>query len=340
MGSIGKPWKKRRGAERRYRNAIPDRSMAAPRRRLNWRSVGVVVSVAVLLFGLIRLIGYSSASRSRQRTNEELQALHAQGMADPTAAPEEALTAAAEAVPTEAPLALTQTSALSASAGEGAPQPAIPTATPRPMLQGSYQYTSTSDYFLPEMRSLYWKNQDLVAWVNIPGVIDLPVVYRDNNYYLNHDFNGKTSEGGALFMDVLHPFSGRTQHLVVHGHNMQDGTMFGHLLRYTNPSFAREHGSISWSTLFRKETYEVYAVAVVATDEDDARFVDYLGTANFDTENQFYGFLADMQKNSIYWKGVNVSPEDALLTLSTCMDNDRILVLARRSLPTVKASLR
>ena len=81
-------------------------------------------------------------------------------------------------------------------------------------------------------------------------------------------------------------------------------------------------------------------MAVVATYEEDARFVDYLGTANFDTESQFYDFMTDMRKNAIYWKGVNVSPEDALLTLSTCMDDDRILVLAHRVLPTTKASIR
>ena len=322
----------RRSGGRRYRSALTDSRMQKPRRRLNWKNVAILVCGAVLAVSLMKLIHYGISSAQRRDTSQELQALHNAGQATdsaiiqlPTQAP---ATPAPQAAATPEP-ATAQPAVRQTAYGKIMPATPSPGGTPKPV----YQQIGTNKQFLAEMRALYWKNKDTIGWINIPGVVDLPVVYRDNVYYLTHDFNGKTNNGGTLFLDVLHPFKESTQHLVIHGHNMKDGSMFAHLTHYQSPSYARDHGRINWSSMYRKEVYEIYAVDVISTDYQSPRYIAYLGTSSFKTEDQFNAFMAQVKQNAVYWKGIEVKPTDALITLSTCLEDDRILVMGNRVSP-------
>ncbi len=59
----------------------------------------------------------------------------------------------------------------------------------------------TLDTIRADMVELKRLNRDTVGWISISGVVDLPVVWRDNSYYLNHDFQGQKSGAGTLFLD-------------------------------------------------------------------------------------------------------------------------------------------
>ena len=54
---------------------------------------------------------------------------------------------------------------------------------------------------------------------------------------------------GTLFLDEFHPLRETTQHLLIHGHNMKDGSMFGLLTHYRQPLYWQKHPFISLSTL-------------------------------------------------------------------------------------------
>ena len=101
------------------------------------------------------------------------------------------------------------------------------------------------------MEALYRDNRDLVGWLRMEGILDLPVVYKDNKYYLMHDFYKNKSAAGTLFLDENHPFRENAQNLLLHGHNMKDGTMFGRLVQYeTNLQFLKNNPFIQYSTLW------------------------------------------------------------------------------------------
>ena len=85
---------------------------------------------------------------------------------------------------------------------------------------------------LPEMRELAQKNPDTVGWIGISGTVLLPVVYRDNTFYLDHDFTRSKNASGTLFPDENSPINADTQNLLIHGHSMNDGSMFGILTHY------------------------------------------------------------------------------------------------------------
>lgn len=88
-------------------------------------------------------------------------------------------------------------------------------------------FHKTSGDVLPDMMDLLGRNPDTVGWIGISGIVHLPVVYRDNAYYLTHDFDGKRNDSGALFLDQGTPVTAQTQNLLIHGHSMYDGSMFG-----------------------------------------------------------------------------------------------------------------
>ena len=70
-------------------------------------------------------------------------------------------------------------------------------------------------------------NPDTVAWLKIEGTnINYPVVqHKDNEYYLNHDFNKQKNSSGWIFMDYKNKFD--DQNIVIYGHHRRNKSMFG-----------------------------------------------------------------------------------------------------------------
>ena len=182
---------------------------------------------------------------------------------------------------------------------------------------------------LPEMRELTQKNPDTVGWISI----HLPVVYRDNTYYLDHDFTGAKNASGTLFLDEASPIGEGTQNLLIHGHAMNDGSMFGILTHYRRLDFLKEHPLITFNTLWEKGTYAVAEVLLVSSKVGDANYFNYFSSPAFESVSDFDEYRAQLEARSRYAIPVDIQPTDALITLSTCLDDDRLVVIARRLRP-------
>lgn len=55
------------------------------------------------------------------------------------------------------------------------------------------------------------------------------MVQRDNTYYLNRDYLGYHNDNGAIFLDMGCDLTGNPKALILYGHNMKTGAMFGNL---------------------------------------------------------------------------------------------------------------
>lgn len=193
------------------------------------------------------------------------------------------------------------------------------------------KYRQVGGDALPEMAQLHGQNHDLVAWIQIPDVLDLPVVYRDNSYYLTRDFARQKNASGTIFLDENHPFKEKTQNLLLHGHNMKDGTMFGRLTQYlSDDTYLRNHPFIYFDTLWQKEQYVIFAVLDVSLKPGDTRFFNYFTHDIFSSDAEFAMYIRQLQLRSKYAIPIDVEPSDALLTLSTCLEDDRLVIVARR----------
>jgi len=217
---------------------------------------------------------------------------------------------------------------------EEAAKPLRPVVTPVPKTENAVKTTKFHQVGgdpLPEMEALYQDNRDLIGWLRMEGILDLPVVYKDNEYYLKRDFYKNKSASGTLFLDENHPFRENAQNLLLHGHNMKDGTMFGRLVQYeTNLQFLKNNPFIQYSTLWKKEQYVIFAVLHVSLDMHSPDFFNYYTHHKFSSDKQFESYVRSLQNRSVYSIPVDVEPSDALLSLSTCLDDDRLVIIARR----------
>ena len=306
-------------------------------RRLNPRYAVMAGLFCVAIWSAAQLVGFGARYVQTRRLEKQLSAMHSEAFAvygQETQAEdirEETPAETAAPMPTEAP-ALTPTPA----------QEARKTVTPVPEVVKTTQYQRMGGTPLAQMEALHAQNTDLVAWLTIDDVLDLPVVYRNNSYYLTHDFAKNKSTAGTIFLDENHPMTEKTQNLLLHGHNMKDGTMFGRLTQYEKSiDYLKTHPFVDFSTLWHQERYVIFAVVDVSLDTGSENFLDYFAHPRFSSDAEFASYIRRAELASMYAIPMDVKPSDALLTLSTCLDENRLVVIARRQRDgESKASLR
>lgn len=162
-------------------------------------------------------------------------------------------------------------------------------------------------------------NSNYAGWLKIPDTrISYPVVHGpDNERYLTTTFEGRYNPAGTLFVDVNCQAGFLSQHVIVYGHNMKNGTLFGGLMNYLDASYLAEHSIIEIALLDGSlRTYRIFAARV--TNSNDAAY-----QMRFADESTFEAFA----------KALGAPNQSGhLLTLSTCTnsndDSERLLIHA------------
>ena len=207
-------------------------------------------------------------------------------------------------------------------------------------------------YMLASFKELYDRNSDVRGWISYHAGgksdfldIEYPIVYRDvedtTNPYLKMDFDGNKNRNGTLYFDQssrLESPRDKNRVLVVYGHNMASGQMFAGLNKFMGSvNNARAAATLTMSTLFREDTFKVFAVILV--DESDnvkERRYDAWKTA-FTSDVAFLDHVEAARARSLFDYPVDVEAEDQILVLSTCtgktsahVKDGRLVVMARR----------
>lgn len=156
-------------------------------------------------------------------------------------------------------------------------------------------------------------NSEVLAWIAIPGSeLSYPLMAcADNSFYLNHTWLGVPNAAGAIFLDgrCAQDFSGFNT--IIYGHRMHNDMMFGSLRFYDSPEYWESHPT------------------VYIFEPDCVRHCDIFAAYETAVESPTYSFglteAADKQavidhalKNSVLETGIVPTPEDLILTLSTC----------------------
>ena len=188
---------------------------------------------------------------------------------------------------------------------------------------------------LDDYKTLYEKNKKLIGWLKIDDtIIYFPVMQTsDNKYYLEHNFNQEYDKNGSLFLDCSCSVYPRSTNLIIYGHHMKSGQMFGQLQKYAKESYYEKHTTIQFDTIYEKGTYEImYVFRSQVYNEDDLVF-KYYQFINANSETEFDSYMEEMAALSLYDTGVTASYGDSLLTLSTCDNSQkdgRFVVVARK----------
>lgn len=171
-------------------------------------------------------------------------------------------------------------------------------------------------------------NSDVVGWVYAPNThIDYPVVQSNNNdYYLNHNINKEKAPAGTIFMDYKNDPSLNDKNTIIYGHHMKDNSMFHDLMKYKDKDFFNNNEIIDFDTLDSHYSWQIFSIYI---NNDD---FNYMKT-NFDDDDDFMSFINEIQKRSIYTNGIEITPDDTILTLSTCTyeyENARFVIHLKR----------
>lgn len=179
------------------------------------------------------------------------------------------------------------------------------------------------------------QNSDFIGWISIEGTsLDFPVMYAPDNkdFYLRHDFNKEYSVYGVPYLDEKTTLGANDQseNLIVYGHNMKTGTIFGCLTGYKEADYYAEHPRIQFDTVYGDGTYEVFAAFSIDV-VNDTSFV-YNQYVDMD-EATYNEYVEEVISRSDVDTGIRPSYGEQLLTLSTCeysSDNGRYVVVARK----------
>ena len=192
----------------------------------------------------------------------------------------------------------------------------------------------TSPPIQPSFEALLASNPDTVGFLEIEEMLALPVVQRenDNDYYLNHTFDGDEALEGALFMDGLNRRVPEDDCLIVYGHNMKNHTMFGRLSAYGDINHLRQHPVVHFDTIYDNRSYVAFAAFTASMTPEDAHYFDVRNFI-FDPDG-FDKFVLKLRGRSVFRSPIDVRYGDRLLLLVTCDYTNREgrFILALRQL--------
>ena len=178
-------------------------------------------------------------------------------------------------------------------------------------------------YTVEAQQNLVQARKDYRAWIKIDNTnIDYPVMQsNDDLYYANHDIDGNVSLTGAIYMAADNTSDLSDDYIVIYGHHMDNGAMFGDLEKFLDKDFfdSNDGGKFVFPD---GGVSDLKLWAVVHTDayEDEVYSVD---TQGFDDVVEY------VNKYSKYIKPSALDNAKKIIALSTCYDattNGRIVV--------------
>ncbi len=183
-----------------------------------------------------------------------------------------------------------------------------------------------------DINKLYEENKDIVGWLKIDNTtINYPIMQNinDPNYYLHRDFYKNYSSYGTPYMAKQCNLN--SDNIVIYGHHMKNNKMFGELEKYKSKDFYNNHKIITFTTLEKEYSYEIFAV--FKTTVYTKNTFRYYENINFENKKMYNDFINICKDKSLYQTGIKIKDKEKLITLSTCEysnKNSRLVIVARK----------
>lgn len=275
---------------------------------------GALVCLAILGLGLYHIIGYLADHVSHQQSTEIIRdAYYAARQEDD---------GMAVAAPTEWP---------QMPAATPVPQkttaPARSGMLPLVYFPGNNKAQVRDSFQVLRLRY----SADIMGWLKIGTTLNEPVVQKDNTYYLRRDYKGNSNQNGTLFLDENTKWTTRPYTLMIYGHNMKSGAMFGHLKSYEKADYFQNHAIITFDNAYEDGRYVVFAVGTYSLKNGTDSFLSLSTLDSRDIAGREKE-IRRLQARATLKADVDVQAEDQVLLLITCVDddNERRILAARR----------
>lgn len=203
---------------------------------------------------------------------------------------------------------------------------------------------------LSKYAEYYEQNNDFIGWLCIPNLtdskgnpyIDYAIVQTDDNtFYLDKDFDKKSSSAGWIYADYKIPITATSHadNITMYGHSMKDGSFFRHLLDYKSSSkgldLINKAYTVNFATRWEENEYIIVSCFLIGIYErqDDEPLFEYFKCRQLNTEEEFNYFYENIMYRSYYLSDVECEFGDEFITLSTCaydFSDSRFVVVARK----------
>ncbi len=177
-----------------------------------------------------------------------------------------------------------------------------------------------------DLTPLISRNEHCVGWVFIEDTkVNYPVMHTPDNpeKYLNLSFDLKYSVYGVPFLDYRCTLD--SDNLIIYGHNINDGSMFGSIRKYIDKEYFSSHPYIEFETVEGCKTYRIFAVSSVKSVDP------WYSYSSFSDPAQYSKNIERIMSKSLYETGVTPEYGKKIITLSTCYGaarDDRLLLIA------------
>lgn len=168
------------------------------------------------------------------------------------------------------------------------------------------------------------QNSDTKGWIKVEGTnVNYPFVQSsDNEYYLKHSYDNTYNKKGWVFLDYRNNMDNLDKNTILYAHGLMNNAMFGSLRRTVKQDWAKNKNNriIKISTPSSMLLFEVFSSYTIEPES-------YYITSEFSSNEEFSTFIDTIKSRSFYDYNTPVSTDDKILTLSSCYDDKKRMVL-------------
>ncbi len=173
-------------------------------------------------------------------------------------------------------------------------------------------------------------NEDVVGWIYVDALPDIsyPIVKgKDNQTYLHQTYEKNYNFAGTIFVDYENSGDFSDCNTLVYGHNMKNGSMFGHLKKFREDDKLYKQDKYFW-ILTPERNYRYEIITAYTTGVNSDTYTLFKGPGE-----EFEKYLETIKGYSeIQTDDTDLTSKDKIVTLSTCTgeDSTRLVVQGKR----------
>ena len=173
-------------------------------------------------------------------------------------------------------------------------------------------------------------NEDVVGWIYVDALPDIsyPIVKgKDNQTYLHQTYEKNYNFAGTIFVDYENSGDFSDCNTLVYGHNMKNGSMFGHLKKFREDDKLYKQDKYFW-ILTPERNYRYEIISAYTTGVNSDTYTLFKGPGE-----EFEKYLETIKGYSeIQTDDTDLTIKDKIVTLSTCTGNEstRFVVQGKR----------
>ena len=173
-------------------------------------------------------------------------------------------------------------------------------------------------------------NDDVIGWIYVDALPDIsyPIVQgKDNQTYLHQTYEKNYNFAGTIFVDYENGRDFNDCNTLVYGHNMKNGSMFGHLKKITEDEKLYNNDRYFW-ILTPDKNYRYEIISAYTTGVNSDTYTLFKGPGE-----EFEEYLKKIKSYSdIKTEDTELTIKDKIVTLSTCTGNEstRFVVQGKR----------